>query len=399
MDSESWEEAIEDKFELDARKITANKKVMDIKMEILHRLLWCVRELIRPVCKPDVEDMNDLHTKERLEEYANDLMGNGTAGTIALFKLLLLHRISSRIYFILSEDVQCFLETRILNNIVQHHKKYGWCVVSVDGTFRLVNQSYHFSVSPRHHSIVDYVIRSLNKTNVCRNMFGVNEEMFECFVELDRSRMSKIPKSINKFKKHPKYVLESVLRQNQCIYPRRPVHGYFKGEAIYSRENTVLLRTKEQFYKLGKVPNTPTPYRVDNKGTRLYAPWQVSDLVVEGFSESMYQDCFYPNFVPKDCVFLNNRHAKDVAYLLGFPHRICFHGFSGRVPVNRGIFLEKKNLYLFSNFLAEYCRYSEMKMKNEHGARAFRKWRVLIRNAAKYLTIRRELGLDELKRT
>lgn len=387
MDSDSWEEAVDDVLVLER---PGNRRLVDVKVDVLHRMLWCMEMLLTPVERPDVAEQTDLHIREKLEQYVLGIADERERMAV-LFKLLLLFGIPSRMYFVLSRDIECFVESRILGAIVQHRRKYAWCVVSVDGALRVRDQSYHFSTAMKHHAAVLHAIRSF-----AGSVRTVDEDMLGCFDDIDRVRMDVIPKSICGFKKHPKYVVESILKWNQCIYPRRPVFGYFKGEPVCPRENIVQLKTKEQLYRMGRAVGSETPYRVAKNrdgGVKLYAPWQTSDLVVEGFCESMFQDYFHPNFIPRGCVYVNNKHAREVAYLLGLPHRVCFVGFCGRAPVNRGIFLERRSLYLFSNFLAEHCRYTEMRMSNEHGCAAFRLWRAVIRNATRYLRIRRSLGL------
>ncbi|UYI28412.1 Rad4 beta-hairpin domain-containing protein [Encephalitozoon cuniculi] len=392
--SDSWEEATEDYLEVVPCRRADIRRSADVRAEAIHRILWIFGKILAPVMRPVIEENVDLHVDEKLREYVNSLENIGEAGrAVILFKLLILFGIPSRIYIVLSEGIKCFVESRILGAIREHHGRYNACVVSVDASLRLRDQSYYFSKSTRHLASVQYVVRQFPGPDVCGE--ASSEEMTRCFDDLDERRMSKIPTSVEKMKRHPKFIVESILRWDQCIYPKRPTFGLFKGEAIYLRENVVRLRTREQLYRMGKVIDSPKPYRIirRDKEIRLYAPWQTRDLVVEGFCESMYQDYLHPNFIPRDCVYIDNKNARDVARLLGLPHRICFHGFSRGVPVNRGIFLEKKNLYVFSNFLAQYCRYLEMKERSECRSMGLKRWRILIRNASRYLRIRKSLGL------
>ncbi|WEL37786.1 DNA repair protein Rad4 [Encephalitozoon hellem] len=392
--SDSWEEAVEDKLELVPKRRKAARRGVDIKIEMIHKVLWLFRKIMSPVEKPSIKEKTDLYIDERLREYVDSMEGLGEVDkTAILFRLLVLFGIPSRIYIVLSEEPRCFIESKILGRIKEHHGKYAGCVFSIDAALRVRDQSYHFSKSIRRHSASKYVVSGFSESKICKSV--LDKEMTKCFDEIDDERMGKIPSTIEKMKRHPKFVVESMLKWDQCIYPKRPVFGIFRGEAVYSRENIVRLRTKEQFYKAGKDVRSANPYRIvrRDKEIRLYAPWQTCELVVDGFSESMYQDYFHPNFIPRNCVYVDNKNAKDVAYLIGIPYRICFHGFSGGIPVNRGIFVEKKNLYVLSNFLSQYCKYAEMKEKNESFVLGLKKWKVLIRNAARYLRIRKGLGL------
>lgn len=384
---DSWEEAVDD-LEFGIERCP-NKKLTDIKIEILHKIVWCIQVLLTPVNKPNVKGNIDIHIKNELEEHVRMMNVNERDKNIILFKFLILFKIPCRIYFVLSECIECFIEVEILNKIIQKHKKYSHCIISIDGLFRIVDQSHHFSTSMKYYSYVRYIIDSIDIPY--KNIFNLDENMFKSFSEIDKIRINKIPNSINKFKKHPKYVIESLLKWNEYIYPKRPILGYFKGEAVYPRENVIELKTKKQMYKLGKIINSPIPCKIikrKDENIELYAIWQTTDLVVNGFSDSLYQDYFHPNFIPKDCVYINSKHDKEVAYLLRIPYRICFCGFSQKNPINEGIFIEKRNFYKFSNFLFQYCNYVKLKTDNKRRTILFKKWRYLIKNVIKYLKIK-----------
>lgn len=389
--SDSWSDAVEDR-PVGVEGRVAARRAVDVRIEMMHKVLWLFGKLIEPVERPSVTGTTDLHIEEELRKHVCGLDSTPVDKAVVLFKLLTLCGIPSRIYMVLSDEAECFVESRILGRVREHRGRYGACVVSVDALFRARNQSYHFSKSAKHHSAVDYVIAKIGEAGVGRRG---DKATVRCFEELDERRMEKVPGSIERMRRHPRYVVESLLRWDQCVYPKRPTFGTFKGEMVYAKENVVRLRTKEQLYKAGKTVDAQKPYRVagKKKNIRLYAPWQAKELVVEGFGDSLYQDYFHENFVPVGCVYIDNGDAREVARLLGLPHRICFHGFSRGMPVNRGIFLRSRDLYVFSNFLSEYSRYTEMKKRSEQWGAGLRRWRALIRNASKYLRIRRSLGL------
>jgi len=47
---------------------------------------------------------------------------------------------------------------------------------------------------------------------------------------------SPIPNTLNEFRHHPVYIIESQLKANQVILPKDPVFGYFKGSPVYNRK-------------------------------------------------------------------------------------------------------------------------------------------------------------------
>ncbi|KAM0672285.1 DNA repair protein Rad4 [Ordospora colligata] len=397
-EDDSWEEAVEEHAAEEIEQPDVVMKSMnDMKIEMLHKILWVFVRVLKKVDRPDINETIDFHILERLKIYAQKKeLEDEVLRMILLFRLCTVFGIASRIYIVLADEIECFVECKVLNMVSKHHKIYNACVVSIDAMFRVVDQSYYFSSCTKQRLAVKYAIRKIEEAEIYKAIELDENGMVKCFDDLDNERMRIIPKTVEMFRRHPRYIVESMLRWNECIYPKRTASQKFKGETVYLRECVVRLKTKEQLYKVGKDVEGIKPYRIVKKvqgAVRLYAPWQGKDLVVEGFGESMYQEYFHVNFIPKECVYIGNDYAREIAYMLGFPYRICFHGFSRRMPVNKGIFLEKKNLYVFSNFLHEYCAYME---KNERHAKImleFIRWRKMIRVAQRYLAIRKHLGL------
>jgi xeroderma pigmentosum group C-complementing protein len=398
--SEEWEEVSEDGLTIEIEEKKSPRKAGDVKLEYLHRIMGLVLQLLAPVEKPEINEQTDLFIKEELCRHVEHDEENDR--NAKLFKYLCLFNIPSRIYFVLSNEVKTFLEVEILGKINTHHRKYSACVFSVDPALAVADQSFHFSTTMKHHSALKFALRGLSGT--AQHLAGSEILGNSCFSgaasrafgELDETRSKEMPRSAARYRKHPLYVMESVLRWNEAIYPKRPLCGYFKGEAVYPRKNVVTLRTREQFYRAGRAIRADRPFRVVKRGdesVRLYAEWQTQDVVVEGMSNTRYQDYFHPNFVPVGCMYVGSPGARGLAHLMGLNYRICFHGFSGRLPVYRGIVIEKKDLYVFSSFLVSYERFTAMRTRNERGLALLKKWRVLVKNASKYLRIRRSLGL------
>ncbi|KAH9412134.1 hypothetical protein HK407_01g00260 [Ordospora pajunii] len=397
-EDDGWKEAVEEyAMEGDGQPDAMIRNVNDMRIEMLHKILWVFVRVLKNVEKPDVNESIDFHVLERLKIYTQSKEPEDEVlRMILLFRLCIAFGIASRIYIVLGDEIECFVESRVLSMVSKHHRMYNACVVSIDAMQRVVDQSYCFSSCAKQHSAVRYAIRKIGEAGICKAMVMNGNQMIDCFDDLDNERMRVVPKTVEVLRRHPRYIVESMLQWNECIYPKRAACEKFKGEAVYLRECVVRLKTREQLYKVGKDVEGVKPYRIVKKekgAVRLYAPWQGKDLVVEGFGESMYQEYFHVNFIPRDCVYVGHDYAKEMAYMLGFPYRICFHGFWRNKPVNKGIFLEKKNLYVFSNFLHEYCMYMEMKEKHARMALEFIRWRKMIRVTERYLAIRKRLGL------
>ncbi|KAJ1969368.1 hypothetical protein IWQ62_000674 [Dispira parvispora] len=62
-----------------------------------------------------------------------------------------------------------------------------------------------------------------------------------------------MPTSYVGFKNHPHFALERQLKQNECIYPRSPTLGCFRGEPIYPRQHVHGLKSSQHWYREGRV--------------------------------------------------------------------------------------------------------------------------------------------------
>ncbi|KAM0674982.1 hypothetical protein GVAV_001321 [Gurleya vavrai] len=232
--------------------------------------------------------------------------------------------------------------------------------------------------------------KDLNHVN---NFYYLNDVKNDFFEKLDSATTRKIPTSLQFFKKHPLYILDSLLKPNQLIHPKRPIHGYFKGEPIYSKENIQNLLTEKQLYKLGKKQKSNQPFRIIEKNGEkiyLYAKWQTEEIQKIGLDSGKRMDYLHQNHKPIDCAYINHEFAAFVAEMFKFDFRhVCIE--IRREPIFKGIFIHKKDVFLFCNILDEYLTYENILNKLKEKERVFEMWKSIINKVSKYKKLKERI--------
>ncbi|KAM0679328.1 hypothetical protein BDAP_000195 [Binucleata daphniae] len=212
------------------------------------------------------------------------------------------------------------------------------------------------------------------------------------FNENDEKTLKKLPTSINMFKKHPYYVVESILKANQAIHPKRPIHGYYKGEAVYSKANVQNLKTEKQLYRIGKVV-IDKPYKIierNEEKVRLYAKWQTKDIQKIGLDNTKTMDYFHKNHIPIDCVYIDDTHAIHIAKKLKIEYKQTCIGMR-REPIIKGIFIYTKDESLFVKTLNDYTTKLKTKEEIQKKEEALFLWCKLIKKVSRYKKIKERL--------
>ena len=391
MESSSWEEVI---CELGAMRRKRSKYVG--RFVAVHKLLWIAERMRKIRIEAEVSEArkqtNSFNRYGFISNYIHRSLGYGTEADMHIFKCCITHNVPVRICFVLGKEIETFLETCLTGKIVCSRKRYKPCVVGLDDHLGVADLTFLYSSAPKRLHLPRALEGCFEHSAAWKAPAGTAESIFRTE---DLRRLQEIPTSISRMKTHPLYAVESLLGRRCCIFPKRPVYGHFRGEAVHSRENVQQLHTKRQLYLRGRAIKPSTrPYRID-EGTELYAPWQTEDIVVESLDDgSAYRtmDYFHKNHLPRDCMYSDARAARDVAELLGVRYRRCTVGFSGRVPVQRGIFVHKKHAYAYLNCLREYCFYESLIQSNRAMLRVIGNWERLLRKTKWYLEIRRRIG-------
>lgn len=385
--SDSWEEVT------DVREAKKYQKMgKDRRLIAIHQIMWIlkrVREESLGQQVPNIEiQENNFNRYKMIESFVSKLDKNELEKKISIFKLCIKHKIPIRIGFILADTARAFLETCLVKKADLNPIKYDFEVIGIDYMLNLVDMTFLYSKRSKKLSLSSVLVRFVKQSLFGIHVSGDSESIF---VKEDRDRMMKIPTSLAKIKKHPIYITEQQVGKRQAIFPKRPVYGYFRGQAVYSKKNVHKLYTERQLYHRGKRINSKKPYRVVSE-KKLYAPWQVEDITVPCLYGSKYMDYFHPNFLPIDCFYSSSNSSEDVAQLLGIRYANCVTRFSNGMPVSEGVFVEKKNAYAYLNFLKEYNFYKNLLSINTKGLKSIYLYERLIKRAKRYLEIRKRLG-------
>lgn len=385
---EGWEEVFETDIEIkvDEKELKSKRdRVIDMSRNIISIFL----DVYETFEAPEISETIDYNIKAQLEnKFIDKEDKHNYSNNLKLFKSLTHYGIFSRIYFVLDKSKSTFIETNINNKIIRNTSKWSGCVFYIDSDLKFGDYSWYFSRATRNYSIFLDILQKIRKP------LSVNLEGQKPFDLLDEERRKVLPTSLIKFTRHPLYVLQSQLKYNSAICPKRPICGYFKGEPVYLRKNIIKLKTEKQFYKLGKELITDKPFKV-YESNKLYSDFQVKDIVLYDLGDKPTQDYFHENHIPKNCIFVENEYSEQVCKALRIEYRRCFRGFNRGMPIISGVFIYKKDIFLFSNFLFEYSENIKKILENEKKLEAAKNWRKIFKLTTKYLEIRKKLDLDD----
>lgn len=179
-----------------------------------------------------------------------------------------------------------------------------------------------------------------------------------------------MPRNVADFKDHPVYALERHLRRNEVLVPEAKATGTVgagskgKLETIYRRRDVRIARTRERWYRLGRVvladaepvkilpPRKSTKTKHldydeqeededdlfgDNAGVQLFTESQtelyVPPAVVNGAvpkNKFKNLDVYVPSMVPAGGVHIKHERTAQAAFLLGVDYAPAVMGFEFR---------------------------------------------------------------------
>ncbi|KAJ2722646.1 hypothetical protein GGI07_003173 [Coemansia sp. Benny D115] len=221
---------------------------------------------------------------------------------------------------------------------------------------------------------------------------------------VEHEQPTAMPRRLADFAAHPVYALERHLGQAQLIYPRTPVVGRVRGEAVFLRENVHTLHTAMAWHRQGRaVKPTATPAKtiVASSGTestvrQLFGRWQTEPLqvppVVDGRvprNEHGRLDLFVPEMLPLGAAHVRGPHAWRVCQDLGVDAVPAVVGFAfsrrrgaasseARAVVD-GVVIPATAKHAVEQALREDERAREIKDVQARELRAVRHWRRLMR--------------------
>lgn len=402
---ESWESVSADEIKLTKTDKKTRISHQTTKIKILHQILYIIESL---KYKREYFISNGLNVYEKLNQIQNkspllqkdvfkgmfqqrestldspmfDVFENET---VSLFISLNMNEIPCRIYFVLEKEISCFVEYAINGNIIKNTSTVKGMCFSVDFNGYIADQSITFSKTCPHHYFFTKIIGSIRRSLHL-------DSSVELFASLDSQRQKSIPQNISKIKIHPLYITEDCCRFNETIYPKRPVFGYFRGKAVYSRNNLVKLRTENGWYNQGKVLKNKDqciPYRI-YKGKKLFAEFQTEDLEINDINSSI-MDAFHPNHIPKNCIYIN--YDPQIAKILGLRHAECVIGFRGNERIFKGFYVEKRHCYIVNHFIKEKEYYEKIFDQVERYRDSIKEWKKFMKKASKMIEIQKRIGM------
>ncbi|TBU09647.1 putative DNA repair protein Rad4 [Hamiltosporidium magnivora] len=391
--SDSWNEVFsDDLFVPLTDNIDAKKKIFDKKVLfaiLSSKFLFCIKKIIKTIKETTNSAILDLMSEEcnnynkfqilisKLKDFKFE---NENDKNIFIFCHTVHQKIPCRLFFVLGKPINTFLETKLLNNLIYHPKKYPHLVFSIDSKFNITNQTLSYSSSSKNFSFFEKIFLVLDQLLINNNNSDFDKE--------NDKKLKEIPNSIQKYKKHPIYILESLIKTYQIIYPKRPILGYFKGEPIYYKSNIINLLTEKQLYRKGLKPKDKKPYKIiyNSKQEKiyLYAPWQTCKIEILEFDSKDTMDFYHENFIPINCTHINDDKADEVAELLQIEYRKCFKGFYNGFPKIEGIFIESKHKEVFEICLKEYKFNTRLDEIIEKRMKVFKNWNIFLKKVDKY---------------
>ncbi|KAK0704156.1 hypothetical protein B0T21DRAFT_405457 [Apiosordaria backusii] len=159
-----------------------------------------------------------------------------------------------------------------------------------------------------------------------------------------------MPRNVGDFKDHPVYALERHLRRDEVLVRGAEVSGTVAGgggrlERIYRRRDVRVARTRERWYRLGRVgrlgsddeegegekdggEGSGNPVYIESQ-TEVYVPPPVVNGRVPK-NKFGNVDVYVPSMVPKGGVHLPHEKARQAAFILGVDYAPALTGFEFR---------------------------------------------------------------------
>jgi xeroderma pigmentosum group C-complementing protein len=394
MESESWEN--------DSSCNSKSKKTKMQKMKTLHQILFIIQLLKK---RRIIQISQEINEHEKLRELQNKKEGlkteifpglfNRTETTqfcaeqsslsdnINLFCALNRSGVLCKIYFIIkNSSVESFIEYMANGKVVESKKLYDGNIFSVDILGNIEDCTVVFSKNHKNYKIFSKIISVIRKTIY----------IAEGNLPWTDDRIKKIPNSIGKLKIHPLYCAECICNSTQFIYPKRPVVGYLKGEAVLLRANLKQLKTEKSYYRMGLyIKAGQKPYRVISD-KKLFADFQTEKFAIKNINGKV-MDYFCDTFIPEGCCYID--YSSEVCRILQIKFSDCLVGFNYKDRIIRGFFIEKKHAYIVNQAIKEISYYKSMQDYTEKYERVMQGWNLLISKARAYKKIKERLDMRD----
>lgn len=385
MSSDGWHTASEENssiLDFTVQKPGKKINVKKIRLDLFVKLLNILKAINAEFSYRPKEKSKFLEYK-RLEK--------SECNKIVLFKKLSSIGIPAKLHIAINAEINFMIEVFLPEIIEKQRIKLSGLVCSIGADGSLVNTTILYSSSFKHFSIFDHLVSELQ--SIVHDF-----QLFKCFRKKfvedgivlpksfdQQSLFSTIPKSIKSLRYHPFYAVESLIRQNQFIFPKRPLLGYFKGEPMYPKKNVQKMRSEKEWFRLGKKVSKEN-YKIVN-GVKLYRKYEVEDIVIDDISGRTML-FFHKNHIPKGFFYSKNELSVFAARLINVRFCECIVGFRTGLPVIEGVFVEEKYKDVFYSVLSEF-KFNKMVMEiTRKGDKFYRAWDHVFKKIDRFLELK-----------
>ncbi|KRH95202.1 Nucleotide excision repair complex XPC-HR23B, subunit XPC/DPB11 [Pseudoloma neurophilia] len=367
--------------------IVVEKKKKDlnyIKIDLFTRILSNLSQL------SSIRELSIIENGKFLQ-YLNLKMKSETK--MELFGNLILLDIESKLFIVFDGNNTRFHLHVYLPEISQQEIVKGpGLVLSIHSHGYFINETILYSTKYTNLGIFDTLVAEMASQVKKMDIFAkhCNPDDFD-MIKYQKKIFNKLPKSLNGFRHHPFYVIQSILPKESYIHPTRPVFGYFKGEPVYLKANVKKYHSETTWYKKGrKIKQDCQKKCIHIKDKRLYRIYETEEIKIESISGKT-MDFFHQNHIPMDCCYIDHENAPEIANILQIKFAECIIGFKYKSVIKKGIFCAKEKQEIILLALSEY---DFNKMANEHiknGHNVFKDWDRLLKKTKRFLDLKKSL--------
>ncbi|ODV94428.1 hypothetical protein PACTADRAFT_24714, partial [Pachysolen tannophilus NRRL Y-2460] len=210
---------------------------------------------------------------------------------------------------------------------------------------------------------------------------------------LKRSYQEGMPNSIQDFKNHPIYVLESQLKSNEVIMPKVPCGRTRKKNSktsetipVYKRENVHIVRSAKSWYMHGRVLKTGERpilirelYAVDQTEPYIAPPVVDGEVPKNAYGNI---DLYTSSMLPPGGIYRDSRFSLKAAIELKIDYAEAVVGFdfknSSSTPRKKGVVVAKE----YEEAMVEVEKYfrekEEEQLKLRIKVNSLRKWKLFL---------------------
>lgn len=342
--------------------------------------------ILKVLVKIDNVERNFSNEKNLFLQYI-DLSRKYTDKSILFGKLIYLG-IKAKLFVIIDQNSVKYQLHVFLPEIIEHEKiKTSGLVFTIYSTGTIVNETILHSSKYKFFAIFDTLISEIRPVVVKMQIFKNTRNLFT--VDVDQKIIfKKIPNSINRFRHHPLYVVESILSKDEYVHPMRPVLGYFKGEPVYLRTNVKKYQSEASWFRKGRKikENCKKKFHLI-KEKKLYRIYETEDIFIPDITDKTMK-YFHKNHIPSECCYIDHENASEIALLLQIKYAECIIGYTYKGIIKKGIFCYKKDENHVRDALHEYEFNQKLTQYIENGKSFFKAWDRVLKKTKRFLELK-----------